>query len=164
MTVAQAEEFVREALDTFRWHSEATVSLEDYKRLHDAHRLIADVVSFRGPHINHLTPRTLDIDAVQAGMPRRGIAPKAVIEGPPRARLPDPAAPDQFQGARRADPVQAGECRKGSRNAYRPLRRDRAARRCPHAQRPRALRPIARLRAAGRRDRARLRHRTDRAL
>ena len=88
MTVAQAEEFVREALDTFRWHSEATVSLEDYKRLHDAHRLIADVVSFKGPHINHLTPRTLDIDAVQAGMPQRGIAPKAVIEGPPRRDCP----------------------------------------------------------------------------
>jgi len=88
LTVAQAEEFVREALDTFRWHSEATVSLEVYKRLHDAHRLIADVVSFRGPHINHLTPRTLDIDAVQAGMPRRGIAPKAVIEGPPRRDCP----------------------------------------------------------------------------
>src|SRR5207245_6646625 len=33
---------------------------------------------------NHLTRRTLDIDAVQAGMPRRGIVPKAVIEGPPR--------------------------------------------------------------------------------
>ncbi|RXH03760.1 2-oxoadipate dioxygenase/decarboxylase HglS [Bradyrhizobium vignae] len=88
LTVAQAEEFVREALDTFRWHSEATVSLEVYKRLHDTHRLIADVVSFRGPHINHLTPRTLDIDAVQAGMPRRGIAPKAVIEGPPRRDCP----------------------------------------------------------------------------
>ena len=79
---------MREALDTFRWHSEATVSLEDYRKLHDAHRLIADVVSFRGPHINHLTPRTLDIDAVQAGMPQRGIAPKAVIEGPPRRDCP----------------------------------------------------------------------------
>ncbi len=81
---ADANEFVNEALETFRWHSEATVSAETYKRLHDAHRLIADVVSFKGPHINHLTPRTLDIDAVQKGMPERGITPKAVIEGPPR--------------------------------------------------------------------------------
>ncbi|MDI7861870.1 VOC family protein [Rhizobiaceae bacterium n13] len=79
-----AEEFVSEALETFRWHGEATVSAETYKRLHDAHRLIADVVSFKGPHINHLTPRTLDIDAVQKRMPERGITPKAVIEGPPR--------------------------------------------------------------------------------
>ncbi|WP_315744643.1 MULTISPECIES: VOC family protein [unclassified Bradyrhizobium] len=88
LTVAQAEEFVGEALETFRWHSEATVSLDVYEQLHDAHRLIADVVSFRGPHINHLTPRTLDIDAVQAAMPGRGIAPKAVIEGPPRRNCP----------------------------------------------------------------------------
>ena len=83
LTAEQAEEFVREALETFRWHGEATVTAETYNRLNDAHRLIADVVSFRGPHINHLTPRTLDIDAAQAGMPKRGIAPKAVIEGPP---------------------------------------------------------------------------------
>ncbi len=84
LTEAEAREFVAEALETFRWHGEATVTAETYKRLHDAHRLIADVVSFKGPHINHLTPRTLDIDAVQARMPERGITPKAVIEGPPR--------------------------------------------------------------------------------
>lgn len=84
LTEAEAHEFVAEALETFRWHGEATVTAETYKRLHDAHRLIADVVSFKGPHINHLTPRTLDIDAVQARMPERGITPKAVIEGPPR--------------------------------------------------------------------------------
>ncbi len=84
LTETEAQEFVAEALETFRWHGEATVTAEIYKRLHDAHRLIADVVSFKGPHINHLTPRTLDIDAVQARMPERGITPKAVIEGPPR--------------------------------------------------------------------------------
>ena len=84
----QAAAFVAEALETFRWHSEATVDAATYKRLHDQHRLIADVVAFKGPHINHLTPRTLDIDAVQAGMPARGITPKAVIEGPPTRRHP----------------------------------------------------------------------------
>lgn len=83
---SEADEFVKEALETFRWHSDATVTLATYKRLHDAHRLIADVVSFRGPHINHLTPRTLDIDSVQVNMPKRGIVPKAVIEGPPRRK------------------------------------------------------------------------------
>jgi uncharacterized glyoxalase superfamily metalloenzyme YdcJ len=84
LTRPQAEEFVRGTLETFRWHSHSTVSLDTYKKLHDARRLIADVISFKGPHINHLTPRTLDIDAVQAGMPARDITPKAVIEGPPR--------------------------------------------------------------------------------
>ena len=83
LDVADASRFVREVLETFRWHDKALVSADMYKRLHDAHRLIADVVSFKGPHINHLTPRTLDIDKVQALMPGEGIAPKAVVEGPP---------------------------------------------------------------------------------
>ena len=88
LDVADAQAFVAEALETFRWHSDATVSLETYQQLHDAHRLIADVVSFRGPHINHLTPRTLDIDAAQDGMVAAGIDAKAVIEGPPRRACP----------------------------------------------------------------------------
>ncbi|MDD1964043.1 VOC family protein [Pseudomonas putida] len=88
LTEAAASEFVTQALETFRWHGQATVSLADYQRLDGAHRLIADVVAFKGPHINHLTPRTLDIDKVQADMPSRGITPKAVIEGPPRRQCP----------------------------------------------------------------------------
>jgi uncharacterized glyoxalase superfamily metalloenzyme YdcJ len=80
--------FVEEVLHTFRWHDKAMVSPEMYERLHNAHRLIADVVSFKGPHINHLTPRTLDIDQVQALMPAAGIAPKAVVEGPPTRKCP----------------------------------------------------------------------------
>jgi len=85
---ADAREFVAEALHTFRWHSESTVSLDDYRELHGQHRLIADVVAFKGPHINHLTPRTLDIDEAQAEMPRRGVSAKAVIEGPPPRKCP----------------------------------------------------------------------------
>lgn len=81
-----AKRFVAEVLETFRWHHQANVDLAMYRRLHDAHRLIADVVSFKGPHINHLTPRTLDIDDVQRLMPEYGIAPKAVVEGPPSRR------------------------------------------------------------------------------
>ncbi|WP_137136694.1 VOC family protein [Rhizobium sp. FKY42] len=83
-----AARFVAEVLETFRWHDKANVELAMYHRLHDAHRLIADVVSFKGPHINHLTPRTLDIDKVQARMSEYGIAPKAVVEGPPTRKCP----------------------------------------------------------------------------
>lgn len=82
----EADEFVVEALQTFRWHVEATVDGDTYDKLHQAHRLIADVVCFKGPHINHLTPRTLDIDAAQAAMPKAGIMAKDLIEGPPRRR------------------------------------------------------------------------------
>jgi uncharacterized glyoxalase superfamily metalloenzyme YdcJ len=88
LDAADTARFVTELLETFRWHDQAIVSTGMYKRLHDAHRLIADVVSFKGPHINHLTPRTLDIDKVQARMPEEGIAPKAVVEGPPTRTCP----------------------------------------------------------------------------
>ncbi|GED23768.1 2-oxoadipate dioxygenase/decarboxylase HglS [Halomonas halmophila] len=88
LTSEQADRFVSEALETFRWHQDATVDLDTYEALHGEHRLIADVVCFRGPHINHLTPRTLDIDEVQRRMPAAGITPKEVIEGPPRRDCP----------------------------------------------------------------------------
>ena len=88
LTAKEADEYVTEVLQTFRWHAEATVDGETYDKLQQAHRLIADVVCFKGPHINHLTPRTLDIDAAQAAMPRSGIIAKEFIEGPPRRRCP----------------------------------------------------------------------------
>ena len=88
LSETQAEDFVLQALETFRWHHSATVTAEQYRQLSAQHRLIADVVAFKGPHINHLTPRTLDIDIVQARMPVHGITPKAVIEGPPRRQCP----------------------------------------------------------------------------
>ena len=86
--LAKRSIFTPQALETFRWHHTATVSAAQYQQLSDQHRLIADVVAFKGPHINHLTPRTLDIDRVQADMPGKGITPKAVIEGPPRRQCP----------------------------------------------------------------------------
>ena len=88
LNAADAQAFIRQALETFRWHHTATVTGAQYQQLSDQHRLIADVVAFKGPHINHLTPRTLDIDQVQAAMPGKGITPKAVIEGPPRRQCP----------------------------------------------------------------------------
>lgn len=83
-----AESFVRSALETFRWHHEALVDRATYEALKAAHPLVADIVCFRGPHINHLTPRALDIDAVQAAMIAHGMQAKAVIEGPPRRAAP----------------------------------------------------------------------------
>jgi len=84
----QAAEFVSEVLETFRWHHHSPVDRATYQQLLQQHRLIADVVCFKGPHINHLTPRTLDIDEVQRRMPQQGIAPKETIEGPPARRCP----------------------------------------------------------------------------
>ena len=88
LTAEQGQAFIEQLINTFRWHRHATVSHSLYRQLHASHRLVADVVSFKGPHINHLTPRTLDIDAVQTAMPKHGITPKAIIEGPPRRQCP----------------------------------------------------------------------------
>ncbi|WP_352310486.1 VOC family protein [Psychrobacter sp. W2-37-MNA-CIBAN-0211] len=88
LTSEEGEQFIKEALETFRWHDKTPVSKELYQRLLAQHGLIADVVGFKGPHINHLTPRTLDIDTVQQGMQAKGIPPKAIIEGPPKRECP----------------------------------------------------------------------------
>ncbi|MEM8648008.1 MAG: VOC family protein [Pseudomonadota bacterium] len=88
LTQAEADEFVTEALETFRWHPNAQVDQPTFEQLLAQHRLIADVVCFKGPHINHLTPRTLDIDRVQTDMPKHGITAKAVVEGPPSRNCP----------------------------------------------------------------------------
>jgi len=88
LNIADAEKFLTEVIETFRWHTHAPVSKDLYMALDNQHRLIADVVAFKGPHINHLTPRTLDIDQIQNKMLECGITPKAVIEGPPRRKCP----------------------------------------------------------------------------
>ncbi len=85
---ARADAFVSEAIETFRWRGVATTSAASYERLRAAHPLLADIVCFKGPHINHLTLRTFDIDAAQRAMAAAGLDPKPLIEGPPRRRCP----------------------------------------------------------------------------
>ncbi|MBM3550538.1 MAG: VOC family protein [Alphaproteobacteria bacterium] len=84
----ETREFIIEAAKTFRWNGQATVSSAVYQRLHATHPLLADIVCFKGPHINHLTLHALDIDAAHAAMAAHGMNAKAVIEGPPRRRRP----------------------------------------------------------------------------
>ncbi len=88
LSEGEAREFVSEALLTFKWHARASVDRETYDTLLRAHPVVADVASFAGPHINHLTPRTLDIDAAQQLMLERELPAKALIEGPPRRACP----------------------------------------------------------------------------
>lgn len=88
LTEEQAMDFVSEALQIFRWHQQATVDLPTYQQFLQTHRLLADIVCFKGPHINHLTPRTLNIDRAQQQMSEFGLDPKAIIEGPPKRLHP----------------------------------------------------------------------------
>ncbi|KAE8410957.1 hypothetical protein BDV36DRAFT_289150 [Aspergillus pseudocaelatus] len=87
-TAAQAEAFIPEALHTFRWQPVAGVSPNQYNQLRAEHLILADVVTFQSAHINHLTPRTLDINAAQRAMQEAGMAVKASIEGPPAHKCP----------------------------------------------------------------------------
>ncbi|KAK4163089.1 hypothetical protein QBC43DRAFT_371035 [Cladorrhinum sp. PSN259] len=86
LTGGDVTEFISEALKIFKWHSRSTVSLSTYLGLLKEHPMVADIVCFPSAHINHLTPRTLDIDAVQEEMIRRGLPAKECIEGPPAGR------------------------------------------------------------------------------
>ncbi|EEU41878.1 uncharacterized protein NECHADRAFT_101902 [Fusarium vanettenii 77-13-4] len=88
LSEAAAREFIKEALETFRWHKTSTVDMKTYKALRSTHPLIADVVCFKGPHINHLTPRVLDIETAQIEMKRYGLDAKEAIEGPPPRTCP----------------------------------------------------------------------------
>ncbi|PYH93810.1 DUF1338-domain-containing protein [Aspergillus ellipticus CBS 707.79] len=88
LTPDECKAFIAEGLETFRWHSKATVTLEEYKILKAEHPLIADIVSFPSCHINHLTPRTIDIDLVQKMMQDNGMPAKERIEGPPHREYP----------------------------------------------------------------------------
>ncbi len=86
LTADDADELIAEALKIFKWHSRSTVPLETYLSLKHEHPMVADIVCFPSAHINHLTPRTLDIDAVQAEMIAQGLPAKTCIEGPPGGR------------------------------------------------------------------------------
>lgn len=82
----QTEIFIHEALKTFMWQPVAAATFDEYQVLKAEHPILADIACFQSAHINHLTPRTLDIEAVQSAMKEVGMAAKAQIEGPP-ARL-----------------------------------------------------------------------------
>lgn len=111
-----ADELVARALETFKWHDTAAVPGDVYARMHAAHPLVADIAAFKGPHINHLTPRVLDIDAAQAGMSERGITPKQIIEGPPKRACEILLRQTSFQAL--TEPIKfAGERSAGSHRA-----------------------------------------------
>jgi uncharacterized glyoxalase superfamily metalloenzyme YdcJ len=85
---ARAERFVAAAVSAFAlsrepidrgWHDElAAVSA-----------VAADIAGVSTTHINHLTPRVLDIDALYRRMTARGINMIDAIQGPPASHGPD---------------------------------------------------------------------------
>jgi uncharacterized glyoxalase superfamily metalloenzyme YdcJ len=88
LTETEGEAFLDALIETFRWRGEALSTKRVYDALINEHPLLADIVCFPNPHINHLTPRVSDIDAAQQKMIELGLPAKAVIEGPPRRQCP----------------------------------------------------------------------------
>jgi uncharacterized glyoxalase superfamily metalloenzyme YdcJ len=88
LTGSQAETFIPQVLLTFSWRPVAAATLSQYNVIKAEHPILADIACFQSSHINHLTPRTLDIDAVQETMQKAGMAVKSRIEGPPRRECP----------------------------------------------------------------------------
>lgn len=84
----QAETFIREALQTFRWAPVAACTHAEYQLLKEEHPILADIACFKTAHINHLTPRTLDIGCAQQAMLSEHMAVKERIEGPPLRKCP----------------------------------------------------------------------------
>ncbi|EME76950.1 uncharacterized protein MYCFIDRAFT_46910 [Pseudocercospora fijiensis CIRAD86] len=88
LIVSQADIFITEALKTFIWHDTAAATSEEYFTLKNEHPILADIACFRSSHINHLTPRVLDIDIADTAMRTAGMAVKDTIEGPPKRKNP----------------------------------------------------------------------------
>ncbi|OHE92439.1 hypothetical protein CORC01_12230 [Colletotrichum orchidophilum] len=88
LTPEQGERFVVEAIRTFSWQPLAAATHEEYALLRSEHPILADIACFRSSHINHLTPRALDINAAQEAMLAAGMAVKSRIEGPPLRQCP----------------------------------------------------------------------------
>jgi uncharacterized glyoxalase superfamily metalloenzyme YdcJ len=87
-TPEQGTAFVTEAMKTFMWQPTTTTSNDDYLDLKREHPIVADVACFGSAHINHLTPRTLDIDIAHMQMKAQGLDVKSRIEGPPLRSIP----------------------------------------------------------------------------
>ncbi len=85
---ADAEMFVRLATGVFALSTEP-VDRDWYTTLEAISAVAADIGGVGSTHLNHLTPRVLDIDALYQQMTDRGIAMIDEIQGPPRWDGPD---------------------------------------------------------------------------
>jgi uncharacterized glyoxalase superfamily metalloenzyme YdcJ len=83
-----AEMFLTLATTALRLSTEA-VDRAWYTELEQVSSVAADIGGVMSTHINHLTPRVLDIDDLYARMEGRGVEMIGAIQGPPRWAGPD---------------------------------------------------------------------------
>jgi uncharacterized glyoxalase superfamily metalloenzyme YdcJ len=85
---AEAQRFLELAVESFEL-SGKPVDKAWYETLEQVSAVAADIGGVRSTHINHLTPRVLDIDELYRKMTERGIEMTDAIQGPPRWAGPD---------------------------------------------------------------------------
>ncbi|MEV6841592.1 VOC family protein [Streptomyces sp. NPDC051133] len=84
----EAERFLRLAVQAFELSPES-VDKAWYETLERISAVAADIGGVRSTHINHLTPRVLNIDDLYRRMTERGIEMIDTIQGPPAWKGPD---------------------------------------------------------------------------
>jgi uncharacterized glyoxalase superfamily metalloenzyme YdcJ len=84
----EAERFLELAVGAFALSPEP-IDKAWYDTLGRVSAVAADIGGVRSTHVNHLTPRVLDIDELYRRMQARGIAMIDAIQGPPRWDGPD---------------------------------------------------------------------------
>jgi uncharacterized glyoxalase superfamily metalloenzyme YdcJ len=84
---ADAEDFVHRATAAFALSREP-IDKPWYDELAAVSAVAADIAGVQTTHINHLTPRVLDIDELYARMTDRGVTMIDAIQGPPRTAGP----------------------------------------------------------------------------
>jgi uncharacterized glyoxalase superfamily metalloenzyme YdcJ len=86
-STAEADAFVTRATASFALSHEP-IDRAWYDELTAVSAVAADIAGVRTTHVNHLTPRVLDIDELYRRMTDRGITMIDAIQGPPRTSGP----------------------------------------------------------------------------
>ncbi|HKV20654.1 MAG TPA: DUF1338 family protein [Mycobacterium sp.] len=84
----RADQFVADAVAAFALSREP-IDRHWYEELAAVSAVAADIAGVATTHINHLTPRVLDIDELYRRMTSHGITMTEAIQGPPRWHGPD---------------------------------------------------------------------------
>jgi len=106
-----AREFVAAAVAAFALSREP-IDKAWHDELSGVSAVAADIAGVGSTHINHLTPRVLDIDDLYGRMTRRGITMIDAIQGPPR--IDGPAVLLRQTSFRALDEPRLFRCRDGS--------------------------------------------------
>lgn len=90
LLASEAEDLIQGGCETLAWRNQVSITKREYEALKADDMgngdLLIDIMAFRNPHLNHLTPATMDIGTVHRGMPGVGLVPKDRVEGPPERK------------------------------------------------------------------------------